>query len=168
MQMWQKTSMYIKKAGTIILAATIIVWALMTFPVHNEKSIEHSYAGQIGKFFEPVTKPLMGFDWKVNVSMLAGIAAKEIIITTLGTAYSITIDDPEESSGLVERISKDKSWGTNQAFALLFFVMLYIPCLSVLSVIKQETDSWKWAAFTVFYTLFVATAVSSAVYHLFA
>ena len=168
-QMWQKTLMYIKKAGTVILIATIALWVLMTFPESNKlekHQLKNSYAGKIGTYFEPISKPLFGSDWRSNIALFAGVAAKEVIITTLGTAYSIEQEDDEQSTHLKETLSKSKDWNAARAFALIIFVMLYIPCLSVLSVMKKETNSWRWPIFTVLYTSFVAVFFASSSFHI--
>lgn len=175
---WQRTWLYVQKAGTVILAASIIVWALMTFPKTdvselNLKSqaeisavqLANSTAGIIGKKLEYITKPLMGFDWKTDIALISGAAAKEIVVATLGTAHSLG-DLDEESTQLSERLSKSDDWSPLKAFALIMFTMLYMPCIATIAVIKRETNSWKWPLFSIGYTTTLATAVATIIFQL--
>ena len=177
--MWQRTWLYLRKAGTVILFASIVMWALMTFPtLPSEQAsllsgndlaqvkLSYSFAGRAGRAMESVTKPLMGFDWKTDVALIGGFAAKEIVVSTLGTAYSMGEIDAEESSSLSERLSNQEGWNPVVAFALIMFTMLYIPCIATVAVIKRETRSWKWAGFSVLYTTVIAAVVSAAVYQI--
>ena len=187
--MWERTWQYIKKAGTIILAVSILLWALMTFPslpeekataieaettqgvaedvVANklaEAELAHSVAGRVGRALEAITQPLMGFDWRTNIALVGGFAAKEVVVATLGTAYSLGEIDPEESESLSERLANDPGWTPLSAFALILFIMLYAPCFVTVAVIKRETQSWKWAGFSMLYTTAAAFVIATAVY----
>lgn len=177
--MWQRTWLYLRKAGTVILFASIVMWALMTFPTlptdqassltGNELArvkLSYSFAGRAGRIFENITKPLMGFDWKTDIALIGGFAAKEIVVSTLGTAYSMGEVDAEESSSLSERLANEAGWNPVMAFALIMFTMLYIPCIATVAVIKRETRSWKWAGFAVVYTTGIAAIVSTIVYQI--
>ncbi len=177
--MWERTWLYLKKAGTVILLASILIWSLMTFPRAPVENIEGlpenqaaqvhlagSFAGKIGRFLERATLPLMGFDWKVDVALIGGFAAKEIVVSTLGTAYSMGEVDAEESASLSERLAREKGWNPAMAVALLLFTMLYMPCVATVAVIKRETGSWKWAGFSILYTTAVATVTATAAYQL--
>ncbi|HLE11806.1 MAG: hypothetical protein A2504_15090 [Bdellovibrionales bacterium RIFOXYD12_FULL_39_22] len=173
MAMWQKTLMYIQKAGTTILVATLIFWVLINYPKVNldqqteEIALKQTWAGQIGSAIDPATKYLFGSDWKTNVALMAGVAAKEVIISTLSTTYSIKHESSkEESFSISEKLSQSSEWNIARAVAMIVFIMLYIPCLSVLAVIKKETNSWRWPIFTVFYTATMATIMASLAYHL--
>ena len=175
---WQRTWMYVKKAGTLLLPASIVVWALMTFPVLDpsqinstdqgvisEKQLEHSIAGRMGKTMEVVTRPLMGFDWKLNIALIGGAAAKEVIVSTLGTAYSIQGADEEKgASTLAATLQKDPNWTPYLAFALIVFTMLYFPCIATVAVIQGETRSWKITLFAVTYSTTLATIFATIVY----
>ncbi len=176
---WQRTWMYVKKAGTLLLPASIVVWALMTFPVLDpskieskdegviaEMQLEHSIAGRMGKAMEKVTKPLLGFDWKVDIALIGGAAAKEVIVSTLGTAYSIQgADEDEGASSLAATLKKDPNWTPYLAFALIIFTMLYFPCIATVAVIQGETKSWKITLFAVTYSTTLATIFAAIVYH---
>ena len=176
--MWEKSAQYLKKMGTVILLASIVIWFLGYFPqnetynlTHSEKSHieqqEHSYIGHIGKFVEPVIKPI-GFDWKIGVSLVSGIAAKEVVVSTLGVLYVGDDDQAALSSRLKSDTYSDGSPVFNGAVALslMVFVLLYFPCIATVTAIKNESGSWKWGAFTIFYTLALAWVVSFAVYRI--
>ncbi|HOD26293.1 MAG TPA: nucleoside recognition domain-containing protein, partial [Bacteroidales bacterium] len=130
---------------------------------------EQSYIGRMGIWMEPVFRPL-GFDWKISVSLLTGVAAKEIIISTLGVLYA---GDPnEEAAVLSERLQTasyaDGSPVINAAVALslMVFVLIYFPCVATLAAIRSETGSWKWAVFAVIYTILLAWCLAFVVYRL--
>lgn len=122
---------------------------------------EKSYAGRIGKFIEPVVKPL-GFDWKMSISLLSGLAAKEVVVSTMGVLYQVNTDD-SDNAGLVDKLrsgtaSDNKSGVFSQISALSFmiFILIYSPCVAVVAAIGKEAGSWKWALFTVVYTTVLA------------
>jgi len=176
--MWGKASEYVKKAGTIILAASIVVWFLLSYPKPSpetiaesprESSVEYSYAGRIGKGIEPVLK-LAGFDWKVGVSLVAGVAAKEVIISTFGILYGMDNNFTENQSHVEffvkDQLIRDPDYSPLMAFALMLFIMIYIPCLATLAIVKKELGSWKWPAFQAAYTLLVAFIMAVAVYQI--
>ena len=171
--MWERTWMYVKKAGTIILAISIIMWALMSFPLlenqnnspsSKQEQLSHSIAGRIGKTLEPITKPLMGFTWQTDIALISGFAAKEVVIATIATTSSL--GEKEDGSKLSDHIAKSPDWNPLKAFTFIIFVMLYIPCIAVIAVIKKETKSWKWTSFAVVYTTGVATIISTIIYQL--
>jgi ferrous iron transport protein B len=261
---WERTWMYVRKAGTTILAVSILFWALMTFPglpeetkhvfqekqsvltskfledpevakiFHNETDLEsfekflktrkidttnetfktlafflksrgkqahnpdgnvlnprvqdievavgtkyekfrselsalaneeqslrlrNSIAGTMGSYLEWVFKPI-GFDWRTNVALLGGFAAKEVVISTLGTAYSLGSVTPEQSWNLAEQLKKEPGWNPLKAFTLIMFVMLYAPCFVTLVVIRRETGKLRWTLFAMVYTTMLAYAVA--------
>lgn len=126
------------------------------------EKMENSYAGRIGHVVEPLIKPL-GFDWKIGVALLTGFAAKEVVVSTLGTIYSIGEVD-EASVGLKEALITDPTFSPLVAYALMAFVLTYAPCLASMAVIKRETNSWKWMAFGMTYTTCLAWVVSFIIY----
>ena len=170
---WEKGKQYLKKMGTTILAASIIVWALSYFPHHDEYStseqIENSYIGQIGKTVEPVIRPC-GMGWKEGVSIITGIGAKEIVASTMGVLYSsdsndeVLEDEDAEQARLSRLIKKNSGLTTLSAFAFIIFVLLYMPCIPTCISIKNEAGSWHWAAFTIFYTTLLAWICSIIVF----
>jgi len=177
LHMWERTWLYLKKAGTVILLASVLMWALMTFPVLPEdraeglsgdelarESLSYSVAGRAGRAVENVTGPLMGFDWKVNVALIGGFAAKEIVVSTLGTAYSMGEAEAEDTTSLSERLRVEPGWNPIMALALVIFTMLYMPCVATVAVIKRETGSWGWMGFSILYTTIVAGVMATLVY----
>lgn len=159
---WEKGAQYLKKMGGIIMIASVIIWFLGYYPNHSAYSTtaeqqENSYIGQIGKAIEPVIEPL-GFDWKMGIGILSGIGAKELVVSTLGVLY--TNDDDIESVDLAERIPITPL----VAYGYMLFVLIYFPCIATVAAIKNESGSWKWAAFTVCYTTLLAWIVAFLVH----
>lgn len=174
---WEKGKEYLKKMGGIILVASIVVWALGYFP-HDEslspvQQKEQSYIGSIGKAVEPVFE-LQGFNWKLDVSLIAGVGAKEIVASTIGVIYSgddsfgdddSFSDDTAKYSRLRNQMLADGITPL-AAFSYLLFVLLYFPCIATVIAIRNETGSWSWAAFSAFYTTAIAWIVSAVVYQI--
>ncbi len=188
---WERTWQYVKKAGTIILGVSILIWALMTYPgmpadqaaqyeqriqqaqtqeakqelqkEMAQKGLAGTIAGGIGQSLTYLTDPL-GFDWRTNVALVGGFAAKEVIVSTLGTAYSLGVVDAEESASLSERLAKEPGWSPLKAFTLMIFVMIYAPCLVTVVMIQRETKSWKWALFSIIYTTASAYVLAFIIY----
>ncbi|CCY83542.1 ferrous iron transport protein B [Prevotella sp. CAG:1185] len=166
---WEKGKQYLKKMGGIILVASLIVWALGYFPhnknLNNREQKEQSYIGLIGKTIEPVFKA-QGFNWKLDVSLVAGIGAKEIVASTMGVLYSNDNEassDAEKYQILHEKMQAD---GITPliAFSYLLFVLIYFPCIATVAAIKSETGSWKWTMFSILYTTLLAWCVSALCY----
>ena len=194
--MWERSILYLKKAGTLILAASILIWFITNYPANVEYSKDYdaakgqiteqydevaakpllaqldqeqageklalSYAGQFGHFIEPVIKPL-GFDWKMGVGLVSAVAAKEVLVSTLATIYSVG-DVEEDSQSLQEALAADAAFSPLVAFSLMVFTLIYSPCLAVLAVVRRETNSWKWPAFSFVYSTTLAWAMSFVVY----
>ena len=192
---WEKGKEYLKKMGGIILVASIIVWALSYFgptpspvreggentsvasnsPLPNREgsrggSMETSYLGRAGKAIEPIFAP-QGFNWKLDVSLIAGVGAKEIVASTMGVLYSgddsfgdddTFSEDKDKYTLLRQRMSADGVTPLT-AFAYLLFILLYFPCLATIVAIKNETSSWGWALCAALYTTCLAWLVSVAV-----
>jgi ferrous iron transport protein B len=196
---WDRAWSYIRKAGTTILAVSILLWAAMTFPqlpetqvemfenmrqtaqaelagenletrmatvdaAEAEAALEYSVAGRLGRVFEPVSQ-LAGFDWRTNIALLGGVAAKEIIVATLGTAYSLGEVDTEDTAPLSERLAADPQWSPVTALALIVFVLLYSPCFVTVVTMAKET-SWRWALFATTFNTALAFALAVAVYRI--
>ena len=189
---WEKGKQYLKKMGGIILVSTIIVWALGYFP-HNEalteqQQQEQSYIGRIGQTVEPVFE-LQGFSWKMDVGLLAGVGAKEIVASTMGVLYAndesladdseagqgesryeklhtLMVGDVAQLHGLAPSDGRVEAVATLTAFCFLLFVLLYFPCLATIAAIKGETGSWKWALFAAAYTTLTAWVVSALVFRI--
>jgi ferrous iron transport protein B len=202
--MWHKGVQYLKKMGTVILMASVIIWALGYFPrnvkytsdfdkqisliqsdVNKTDSLktnqirkieviklsekqEKSYIGTLGHLIEPVIRPL-GFDWKIGVSIITGLAAKEIVVSTMGVLYQADNGDGDVSDNLQTKLqeqtySNGELKGTKVftpivAYSFMLFVLVYFPCIAVIAAVKKEAN-WKWAAFIVIYTTSIAWAVA--------
>ncbi|MBC3536022.1 ferrous iron transport protein B [Megasphaera hominis] len=130
----------------------------------NSEKLSQSYAARLGHFVEPVIAPL-GFDWKIGVGLVACTAAKEVMVSTLATIYSVEADDTHEAS-LVTYLANDNSFNPAVALSLMIFSLLYMPCVASLAVIKRETNSWKWMFFSMGLGVVLAYVFAFAVYHL--
>lgn len=147
------------------------IWELESQKVAERQA--QSYLGRIGMFIEPAIRPL-GFDWKMGVSLLSGIAAKEIVVSTLGVLVQAGEDADETSQTLIHKLQNEtytheprvgeKVFTPLSAFSFLLFILIYFPCVAVIAAIKKESGNWKWAAFTIFYTTALAWIVSFAFY----
>lgn len=206
--MWNKSVQYLSKMGTVILAASIIVWALGYFPRNVEYSkdydslifnvesnttlsdnlkkdqllqleidkeserMEKSYIGQLGHFITPVIEPL-GWDWKIGVSIITGLAAKEIVVGSMGVLYQSDIDADETSLNLKTKLQEqvftngphagEKVFSPIVAYSLMLFILIYFPCVAVIAAIKKEANI-KWALFSMVYTTFLAWLVAYVSY----
>lgn len=161
---WEKGAQYLKKMGGIIMIASIIIWFLGYYPNHSAydtpaEQQENSYIGQIGKAIEPAIEPL-GFNWKMGIGILSGVGAKELVVSTLGVLY--TNESEVDNVDLSNRIPITPL----VAFGYMLFILIYFPCIATIAAIKQESGSWKWAAFAAFYTTALAWIISFAVYQI--
>ena len=208
--MWDKSVQYLKKMGTVILVATIIIWALEYFPQHSpqidrytaqieqisadaeldevekaaqikqlefDRSVvqtENSYIGRVGQAIAPVFKPL-GFDWKMGVSLLTGLAAKEIVVSSMGVLYHADAEADENSSALQASIQA-QTWTSGElkgqkvftplvAYAFMIFILLYVPCVAAVTAVYKEAGG-KWATFTVLFNTLVAWFMAFLVYQI--
>jgi ferrous iron transport protein B len=136
-----RSKVFLRRAGTVILGVAIVLWVLAHLPVKDGKppAIEASIIGQVGHAVEPVIRPL-GFNWKIGVGLITSLAAREVIVGTLGTIYGIEGD--ENSEGLQQAISRDLTLGG--AVALLVFFAFAMQCMSTVAVVRRETGGWKW------------------------
>lgn len=194
--MWDKARQYLQKIGGVILIGVVIIWALGYFPREaspakisvteigttsdsalsstinpKSKHLENSYLGQLGRFIEPVMSPL-GFDWKMSISLLAGLPAKEIIVSTMGVLYQAEQD--RNNLGLSDKLTQEKYISGEKkgdrvitvpvAIAFLAFVLIYFPCIGVVATIRNESGKLKWAIFTIVYTTSIAWLISFLVF----
>ena len=182
--------MYLKKAGTYILAASLLIWFASNYPKHSfvedqyslkieqasseeeqnylaDKlalyNLENSYLGKIGKFSEPFFAPL-GYDWKMTVALETGLAAKEIVISTLGILYGLGEDNDENSKGLIEKIRNNIPFAS--AVSFIVFVMIYLPCLAASMVFAREAGGWKYLAYLFVFTTTTAWVLSFVAYNI--
>lgn len=199
-QMWHKAAMYLRKAGTIILFAAILIWVISNFPKSEDveiyykdqrtelrmsedfspsekeeilsrmksmeasEQIEYSIAGRFGKLIAPVVKPL-GFDWRLGIALVTGIAAKEIVVSTMGTLYALG-DTDEGSVMLREKLLSNPNYNRAVALSFMVFVLLYIPCFAASIVFHREAGKWKWTLVYIFYTMGVAWVMSFITYNI--
>jgi len=135
--------------------------------IKNGEYQENTYIGRLGKSIQPVIAPL-GFDWKMGVSLITGIAAKEIVVSTMAVIYHSN-DDSEESDQLIEQLRNEKYTDGTPVFSkitaigFMIFILIYFPCVAVVAAIRKESGSWKWALFTVGYTTGLAWILAFAV-----
>lgn len=194
---WERTWQYIKKAGTVILGISILLWAMMTYPglsidqknVFNdmraqvvstehtpadllkidnqqaEAGLRNSMAGRIGLALESVSQ-YAGFDWRTNIALVGGFAAKEVIISTLGTAYSLGVVDASDATTLKDRLQNDSHWNPVVALSVLSFIMFYAPCFVTIVAIANEAGSWKWAFFSMGFNTLFAFILSMAIFQI--
>jgi ferrous iron transport protein B len=213
---WERTWQYIKKAGTVILAISVLIWAMMTFPelpldqkqmfenqrqdiaasypqaiqievasvdaeilshqavqlktelldidnMQSEKALKNSVAGRIGTALEGVSL-YAGFDWRTNIALVGGFAAKEVIVATLGTAYSLGEVEAEDIGSLSDTLAKAPGWNKIAALAVILFVMFYAPCFVTVVCISRETGSWKWGLFSMAFNTAFAFMLAVSVY----
>jgi len=177
LKMWERGWMYLRKAGTIVVLVSIIIWAGFTFPqvadleekgLSEKKAatlqLEQSYAGRAGKFIEPLVKPI-GLDDRSGIALFAGLAAKEVVVSTFGTIYSLGDVDPEKTETLREKIQNDPSWNPLKAVSFLIFCLIYLPCVVAMAVFYKESGSQvKWLLFLIFWTTAMAWCASFVVY----
>lgn len=225
---WERGWMYIRKAGTVILAISVLLWVALTFPALTEEQsapfeakiadldgqlaplddkiadlkkqmeaaedgvkpavrqalddagalkeelearkadaenalaaaeVRNTYGGRIGRFVEPLFRPL-GFDWRTDVALLAGVAAKEAILSTMGTAYAIGETDPDDPVTLSEKLAAEPGWSKTVALALMIFTLIYSPCFVTLVVLKNEAGGWRWLFFSIVFNTAVAYAAA--------
>lgn len=206
--MWHKASQYLTKMGTVILFASILIWALGYYPrnvqyskdysamqsqveansslsqdektaqveqlelAREEERQEKSYIGMTGHFIEPLIAPL-GFDWKIGMSIITGMAAKEIVVSSMGVLYQASMNADENSASLKEKLQEqkfthgprlgEKVFSPLVAFGLMVFVLIYFPCVAVVAAIKKEAN-WGWSIFTMVYTTAIAWVAAFAIY----
>ena len=213
---WERTWQYIKKAGTVILGISILLWAAMTFPglpaeetaafetqrqqlrvavapetlalvasdtqeglppaartlkealdavsaQESEAALRHSLAGRLGTTLEGISS-LAGFNWRTNIALVGGFAAKEVVVSTLGTAYSLGEVDPEESGSLAERLAAAPDWSFLTALSLIVFTIFYAPCFVAVVCIAREAGSWKWGLFSMAFNTVLAFGLAVLVY----
>jgi len=216
---WERTWQYIKKAGTVILGLSIVLWAMMTFPGLPDKKIQefetlrqaeisrvpvaiadeleaaqkgaelssparnlkkrlqyidaaeagaglrYSIAGRIGGALEGISK-WAGFDWRTNIALVGGFAAKEVVVSTLGTAYSLGEVDPEETGSLSETLARDPGWSPLLAVVLIVFTMFYSPCFVSVICISRESGSWKWGVFAMAFNTVLAFILAVIIFQI--
>jgi ferrous iron transport protein B len=173
--MWQRGWMYLRKAGTIILAISIILWAAISYPKPSQQSLAglnpeqaqqkqlaYSVVGRLGKTIEPALTPL-GFDWKIGTALIGATAAKEVFVSQLAIVYAVGSAD-QGSHTLREKLQANYTPLTG--FCIMLFCLIYAPCVATVVMTKKETNSWRWAAFQFFALSALAYVITFIVYQL--
>lgn len=166
--LWERGYLFVRRAGTVILSLTVLIWFLSSYPKapegYAEPAINYSYAGRLGHAIEPVIKPL-GFDWRIGIALIPGFAAREVMVSALATVYAVEGEgDDAVSEALGTILVKD--WSIATALSLLAWYVVALQCLSTIAVAKRETNSWKWPAVMLIYLTALAYAVSFATYRI--
>jgi ferrous iron transport protein B len=190
--MWEKSAVFVKEAGTVILACTLAMWALLSFPrqepagalpaagesAASEPALERTLAaerlqnslgGRLGRALEPALEPL-GFDWKIGIGLIGAFAAREVFVSTMGVVYGLGDTGDESSGALRERVRAEKRPDGSLRFtplvclSLMVFFALSCQCMSTLAVVKRETGSWRWPAFLFAYMTALAYLASLVLY----
>lgn len=173
--------MYLRKAGTIILAISIILWVAMSYPKPSEDSLsglnaeqarqvrlEHSMVGRLGKAIEPALKPL-GFDWKIGTALIGATAAKEVFVSQLAIVYAVGSSEAPESTDEESQTLRDKlqaNYTPLTGFCIMLFCLIATPCVATVAMTRQETSSWRWALFQFFGLTALAYVITFTVYQL--
>ncbi len=180
--MWDKAEQYLRKMGGVILVAAVVVWFLSYYPRPQVDPVtgvtetvavqqKNSYLGRLGQLVEPVMEPL-GFNWKVDIALLSGVAAKEIVVSTIGVLYAGDPDLAEDDASLRERLTANNpetgspDFTPLVAISFLIFVLLYFPCLASIAAIVKETGSWGWGIFSIVYNTAFAWVVAFLVFNI--
>jgi len=172
-QVWRSTWAFLRRAGTIILAVSMVLWCLLTFPQQqappgaspaeaSRYAIENSFAGKAGHAIEPLIEPL-GFDWKIGIGLVASLAAREVIVATLAQIYAATDEDASLRAAVQNDIDPrtgEKVFDAATVASLLVFFIFALQCMSTLAIMRRETNSWRWPAFAFSYLLVLAYAAS--------
>jgi ferrous iron transport protein B len=189
--MWEKSAVFVKEAGTVILACTVAMWVLLSFPrqaaqpvpsagaeirsapvdAQSEASaaLQQSYGGRLGHTIEPAIAPL-GFDWKIGIGLIGAFAAREVFVSTMAVVYGLEDEADESSAALRDRLRAEtrrdgtKLYTPLVCFSLMVFFALSCQCMSTLAVVKRETRSWRWPSFLFAYMTVLAWIASFAVY----
>jgi ferrous iron transport protein B len=175
LRMRERAWLFLKRAGTVILALSVVLWALMTYPKPSQpeatraEQLSHSLAGRLGHAIEPVIAPL-GFDWKIGIGLIGSLAAREVFVSTMGIVYSVEKDAPDSDTSLIETMRAEKRpdgtpvYSVAAGLALMVFYVLAMQCLSTLAVVRRETNSLLWPAFQFAYMTALAYAGALVVY----
>lgn len=174
LRMWERGMIFIRRAGTVILALSIVLWAMLTYPKPSNpeateaEALEHSVGGRMGRAIEPMIAPL-GYDWKIGIALVASFAAREVFVSTMGQIYNIE-DADEESEELREQMRDAKRGDGSPLFtplvciSLMVFYVLAMQCISTVAIVRRETGGWGWPLFQIAYMTALAWLGSFVVY----
>ena len=176
LQIFERGKIFVRRAGTVILSLSIVLWALTTYPKSNSEDgseqLAYSAAGRMGKAIEPLIEPL-GYDWKMGVGLVASFAAREVFVSTMSIIY-IGEDETGEGDTVREKMAKEtreddktkKAYNLRTCLSLLVFYVFAMQCLSTVAVTRRETNSWRWAIFQVVYLTGFAYIAAFATYQI--
>ena len=173
LQMYDRGKIFLRRAGTVILGLSIVLWALTTYPKTDSEDgseqLAHSAAGRMGKAIEPVIEPL-GYDWKMGIGLVASFAAREVFVSTMSIIYTGEEQDDEDSirdsMAKETRANGEPAYNVRTCLSLLVFYVFAMQCLSTVAVTRRETNSWKWAILQVVYLTGFAYVAALATYQI--
>ncbi|MBN1269009.1 MAG: ferrous iron transport protein B [Kiritimatiellae bacterium] len=169
--MWDRSGAYLRKAGTLILAVSVVMWALMTYPKAADEplggraraeALAHTYAGRAGRALEPALK-LMGFDWKIGTAMIGAFVAKEVFVAQMGIVHAV---DTSEAAGGALGEDLRRQYSPLVGFCVMLFMLIGMPCAATVAVTRAESGSWRWALFQLAGLTLLAYILTVAVYQL--
>jgi len=177
LHMWERSLLFLKRAGTIILGVSIVLWFLATYPKLEHASpseqLNQSFAGRAGHLIEPIIKPL-GFDWKIGIGLIGSILQREVFVSTMGTIYNIK--DAKQARGNVslrqhlqqdvDPVSGLPTFTALTAICLMVYYVLAMQCMSTVAVVRRETNGWKWPLFQIGYMTALAYSVTFIIYRI--
>jgi ferrous iron transport protein B len=173
-RMWERALIFLRRAGTLILAVSIVLWALATYPKPTDpdtpasEAVAQSYAGKLGHAIAPIVHPL-GYDWKIGIGLIGSFAAREVFVGTMAVIYDVS-DADETSQPLLKRMAADK-WPDGSAIStplvclgLMVFYVLALQCVSTIVIVRRETNTWRWPLFQIGYLTLLAYCGALVVY----
>jgi ferrous iron transport protein B len=174
LHVWERAMLFIKRAGTVILGLSILIWAAKTYPktpgADPSVQLANSIAGHAGHFIEPVIKPL-GYDWKIGIGLITSFAAREVFVSTMSIIYAVD-EDTQDENELPNKLAAER-WPDGRpvytplaCLSLLVFYVFAMQCMSTLAVVRRETGSWKWPAFQLIYMTGTAYGLALLVYQI--
>ena len=175
LHMWERSLLFLKKAGTIILGVSIVLWFLATYPKTQgatpSEQLQRSFVGMTGQVIEPLIKPL-GFDWKVGIGLISSLLQREVFVSTMGTIYNIQSGDRSDGNvSLKEKMRSDRDPTTGKpifspltAICIMVYYVLAMQCMSTVAVMRRETNGWKWPLFQIGYMTSLAYGATFVVY----
>jgi ferrous iron transport protein B len=174
LHMWERVSLFLKRAGTVILGLSILIWFASTYPktpgATKDQQLANSFAGRAGHLIEPVIKPL-GYDWKIGIGLISSFAAREVFVGTMGIIYAVEEGDDEESIQPIRQRLREERWPDGRpvytplvCLSLMIFYAFAMQCMSTLAVVRRETNSWRWPLFQLVYMTSTAYFLAMLVY----
>jgi ferrous iron transport protein B len=175
LRMWERAGLFLRRAGTVILALSIVIWALVTYPKPSDpaatksQALSQSIAGRMGHAIEPVISPL-GYDWKIGIGLIGSFAAREVFVSTMSTVYNVELEDKEKIEPLRDTMQGEKRDDGRPIFTplvcigLMVFYVLAMQCISTVAIVRRETNSWRWPLFQIAYMTALAWIGAFIVY----